>query len=815
MRSARDLHAAWRALLAEPAYTAIAVLGLGIGLAACLLLLGYVRHALQYNAGIEAVDSLYVVKLRNNVDPVAPWFEQGPLLLRGVAARTPGVAAATAYVPAQPNGAGVAVRVDGRMQELAALAVLPGFAETLGLRASRGNVADALRRPDRIVLTEDAAVRLFGTADVLERDLDVRGKLLRVGAIVPPRGPSTIPFDALVSVASPIMDPVFAREMEGASGWWGKMLVRVRPGANVADIAAVLQAAADGAPVLHDYPPEAKARLAGRKAYDILLVPLRHVYFDTQVAANHISQPGERADPVVVAALGGIAVLILALAAFNYVNLATVRVLRRQREVALRKVLGAPAGRIALRFLAESLLVALLATACGLLLAWLALPQFAAMMNRDLSGLLGPSTVAAAVLLGIVLGLVTAAYPAWIAVRVLPRQVLAGRPDTESRVGARWRRGLTVLQVATAMGLGAVALAIAWQAQFAMGAAPGFDPAPLLVVDLPEPDWSEPQARSFVTAMAAQPGVAGVALSLDAVGRRRSSWINELRRPGGPSASMEIKPVSANFFTLYGVQPRHGRLFDASADREGDALPMVLNAVAARALGFADPGDAVGALLQQPTWDGKVEPKRVIGIAPELRFQSLREAPRATVYTLSKAQPTVTVRALPGTGLAQLEAAVAAQWPRYFPHALPKMRPAGAVLADGYAEDARLARLLAAATLVALGIATFGTYALAAHTVQRRAGEIVLRKLHGARRPDIAMLVARDIGALLLAAGAIGLPLAVLSIERYLAGFVERAPMGWWPPVLALAGTLLVAALAAGRHAWLAMGLMPAQALRA
>src|SRR5450830_1349177 len=189
--------------------------------------------------------------------------------------------------------------------------------------------------------------------------------------------------------------------------------------------------------------------------------------------------------------------------------------------------------------------------------------------------------------------------------------------------------------------------------------------------------------------------------------------------------------------------------------------------------------------------------------------------PRATVYTLSKAEPTVTVRALPGTSLAQLEQGVVALWPRYFPHALPKTRPAGAVLADGYADDARLARLLAAATLVALGIATFGTYALAAHTVQRRAGGIVLRKLHGARRPDIALLVARDIGTLLLAAGAIAMPLAVLAMERYLSGFVERAPMGWWPPVLALGGTLLVAALAAARHAWLAMGLMPAQALRA
>ncbi|WP_229415660.1 hypothetical protein [Pseudoduganella armeniaca] len=78
-----DLRLAWRALLAEPAYAAIAILGLGIGLAACLLLLGYVRHAWQYNAEIAGVDRLYLVKLRNHIDPNSPWFDQGPLLLRG------------------------------------------------------------------------------------------------------------------------------------------------------------------------------------------------------------------------------------------------------------------------------------------------------------------------------------------------------------------------------------------------------------------------------------------------------------------------------------------------------------------------------------------------------------------------------------------------------------------------------------------------------------------------------------------------------------------------------------------------------------
>lgn len=811
-----DLRLAWRALLAEPAYAAIAVLGLGVGLAACLLLLGYVRHAWQYNAAIADVDTLYVVKLRNHIDPASPWFDQAPLLLRGVATATPGVTAATAFVPARPNGAGLAMRVDGRLHELPTLAVMAGFAETLGLRALAGDVPGTLARPDQLVLTADGARRLFGSEHVLGRTLEVQGKLLRVGAIVPSNGPTTMPFQALVGVNSAAMDPVFAREMDGASGWWGKMLLRVAPGTDPQGIAAALQAAADRAPVLHDYPPEVKARLAGRRPLEIYLAPLRTAYFDRDIAANHIAQPGERADPATVAALAGIALLILALAAFNYVNLATVRVLRRQREVALRKALGARGPRIALQFLAESMLVALLATACGLLLAWLALPMFGALMNRDLGTVVTLPNVAGAVLLGCVLGLLTAVYPAWIALRVAPRQVLASRAGTESAMGARWRRALTVVQVASAMAFGAVALAIAWQAAFAMRASAGFDPAPLLVVDMPEPDWHGPQARSFAAAVGALPGVQGVALSQDAVGRQNSAWMGELKRPGGASVSVDVRPVSAAFFDVYALRPVHGRLFDPRRDRDSDAVPLVLNAVAARALGYADPAAAVGQTLLFPDGD-KVHQKRVIGIAPEVRFRSLREAARPVAYSLWAAQPTLTVRVRDRAdpeAVARVERDVRALWPRYFPAALPRIQPAGTVLAAGYVDDLRIGRLLGAATLVALGIAAFGTYALAAHTVQRRTGEIVLRKLHGARRPDIGLLVARDVGSLLLPAALVALPLAAVAIERYLSGFVERAPIGGWPLAAALGGTLVVAVLAAARHAWVAMGLAPAAALR-
>ncbi len=146
---------------------------------------------------------------------------------------------------------------------------------------------------------------------------------------------------------------------------------------------------------------------------------------------------------------------------------------------------------------------------------------------------------------------------------------------------------------------------------------------------------------------------------------------------------------------------------------------------------------------------------------------------------------------------------------------MPSIERAGDIIAANYAEEARISGLLGVAAAIALAIAAFGTYVLAAHTVQRRAREIVLRKLHGARPGQVALLVVRETGVLAAAAAAVALPLAWLGIERYLSQYVERAPIGAWTLLAALAATLLVAALAVGRHAWIAMRMRPAAALRA
>jgi putative ABC transport system permease protein len=819
----KDFRVGLRILLADPVYSAVSVLGLGVGLAVCLLLLGFARYSLSYDSQVPDVRNVYVIEARNNTEANARWSEQPPLMLREAARAAPGVILASGFL----NWLPLTIQVNGEVRKLQSLTALPGFGELLGLRAIAGDLNEALSRPDTFAITRGAAIRIFGTPNVLGRVLKLTMSSgdeaedtlpARVGAVLAdPPANTTIPFELLTGTNFGLMPPPFRTEaLTGAMGWPGNQLIHVRAGASIAAIAAVLQDAIDRSPLAHRLPPQMRAHLGGRKVMDIKLSPLRAAYFDNGVMTNKFSLPVERGNPAVLGGLVAIAALILALAAINYVNLAAIRVIRRQREIAMRKVLGAKGSRLASQFVAESMLVSLLATLIGLLLAWLALPAFSGLMNRDLRSLLSLDNIAGAVAVGLVLGLLISIYPTWVAFGLRPAVMLSGRPDTESLGGRRLRQALSVLQLAAAMALASYTMAIFWQTRFAMNASLGFDPARLLVFDLPIGQNSDiPAARGLIEALEAQPAIRSVAVSGDPVGRESGPWSTEIKREGGQGVTLEVKTVSSDFFGVYGIRPVAGRLFDPDMDtRDSDVL--VINAMAARALGFTSPERAVDQTVQ--FWDQvygggsrKMVTRRIVGVAPEIRFYSLREAPRPLAYQLTYGA-TVTVRAS-GT-ITDAERAIRTVWSRYNPNTVLDLSPARDVYAANYAADARLARLLAFSTVIAMIIAAFGTYVLAADAVQRRTGEIALRRLFGASGTDIGGLIAMEVGAIVLVSASVAVPVAAIAIARYLSTFTAHTSIAFWTLAFALGAALAVTTFAAARQAWIAVTLEPAVALR-
>jgi putative ABC transport system permease protein len=797
----RDFRIGWRLLVKEPAYSAVVVLGLATGIAVCFLLLGFVRHSFSYDKNVPGRERVYQLEHRWNTALLGKdWMAASSLPVRDAALASGQPLLASAFMQR-----GLDARVGDQAVAVGVTLVDPDFEKIFAPKVLAGDLHAALTRPDTLALARETAIKLFGRADAVGKTLQGDKQTYVVAAVLADQpAASTVPFDALAGTVSAIMAEDIRRNALESWGFSpGKAYVKLLPGADPKAVVDAIQRGLRQSSLIRHDQAEQVAALKGRDLIEYRLGPIADAYLAPDV--NDMMAPHGNRQAVLGLAL--VALLILLLAATNYVNLATVRTLARQREIAMRKVLGASARAVARQFLAESVLVCLIATVLGLLLAWLLLPLFMDLVQRKLEGLFSPAALATALMLGALLGLAAGIYPTWSAMTVRAGAALAGRAAGESAQGLWTRRALTTLQFAVAMGLTGTTLAVAWQTYYASSLDPGFDPAPLLIFPASN-DMRDPRTVAFRDAVARLPGVAGVSVSHAPVSMGNN--VVTLRRAGGTATDINLYAVSPEFFQVYGVKAAAGRLFDPRLDKITDRERIVVNAAAARQLGFASAQDAVGKMLSS-TRDG--QPMQIVGVAPDIRQRSARDGQQPSVFYLRDRVGLFTVRA--SGDQEAVKHAIETLWPRYFPNETLGVSRLAAVVNDMfYADDLRLAKLLAASSVIATAIAAFGIYVLAAYSVQRREREIVLRKLYGAGGAAIGKIVMREF-ALLVGAGALlGLPFAWLAIQRYLGAFAERAPVGAWT----LAGAVLVAGavalLSTLRHTLAAVRIRPALALR-
>jgi putative ABC transport system permease protein len=796
-----DFRIGWRLLVKEPFYSVVTVLGLSIGFAACFLLLALARNSFSYDADIPQNDSIYMLKVRYNSVPEATWNSASPLVFRDVANRSGLPVTSSAFVKRTKS-----VRIDNHVLEVDMHFVDPAFRDIFSVKTVEGDLRAALQRPDALAVTLKTAKKLFGDVQVVGRLVSISGHPYQVMAVVAdPSNTTTLPYTILAGINSSAWNEDERRNaMTAWATSYGSVYFKLGAGATEDALLKVLQDAADQSPYRTQIAPDMLQKLAGKKPIDVRLAALPNIYLDPDF--DYMSGSPTHGNRNTVLGLIAVAFLILLLASINYVNLATVRTVSRQREIGMRKVLGAGMARLLLQFVTESVLVALLATLIGGAMAWALSGPFSELVNRNLDSLFSPASIASALALGLLVGMLAGAYPAWVALRVSTAQALAGRGDAEMASGTWLRRILTVVQFATAMTLTATTIAIAWQTSFATTLSPGFNAAGMLHIDIPT-DLRSPEGRGLRDAIARLQGVTGVTSALDAVGRRQG-YVQTTIRHRGNSFAWQIQGVTSDFFKTYDLRALAGRLFDEKLDPSGTATVCVLNASAARALGFADPKDAVGQILDVKYWD---VPQKIVGIAPDIRFQSLHETVKPMIYLLTQETTVLTIKT---DSVEVTERAIENLWPQYYPNDVLKMVRARDVFAQNYVDDLRLAKLLGISALIAILIASFGIYVLSAHSVQRRRREIVLRKLYGADGGAIAKLMVKEFMYLLGVSAVIGLSLAYLAIERYLSGFAERAPIGAWTILLALCVALTTAALSVLRHTVMSMRMKPAQVLR-
>jgi hypothetical protein len=275
---------------------------------------------------------------------------------------------------------------------------------------------------------------------------------------------------------------------------------------------------------------------------------------------------------------------------------------------------------------------------------------------------------------------------------------------------------------------------------------------------------------------------------------------------------LRLSSVSPGFFETWGMTILAGQPQVGHGEKT-----LVIDAKAARLLGFTSPQAAIGAqvsggggFLQEGD-----ELRRVVAVVKDVKLESARDPalPQGFILT-DKPQWDLSIH---GTDMATLRLAVEELWAAHGPKLPHVVETADEQRGEVYRQEAQFTALLAAVALLAVGVAMLGAYALVADTLRRRRTELVLRRLHGAGDPAIAAQVAAEFALPLLAATAIALPLAAWLGEQYLAGFIERVDAGTGlllPLAVASIMTLLVTALAAARHLRQALSLQPVEALQ-
>jgi len=792
-----------RALLKNKTYAFINIFGLAIGLAACLMLLLYVRYETSYDGWLP--DSGRIAQVQ------ATWHEPGQPVSPNQASPVPirnmvrgGFPEIEAVSVAVPNRAVVAR--EGGPLYMDSLSVDPAFLRIFQLPFVRGDAGGALPDLASVVLTETEAERQFGSLDVIGRTLTTTSdegerRDFRVTGVIRDLPRNThLRFAALFR-----FDPnSYAALSEGAQSW-GEMsqyhYIKLRPGADLAAMNARLpdwERSVIPSQVI-DGRSSSRADIM-----DLAFVPVSKVHLGS--AQGMAMTPGN--DPRTVATFSISAVLVLIMACINFINLSTARAGQRAREVALRKVLGAARRDLVVQFLAESVLLAGLSMLIALALVELTLPALSALLDAELGfAYLGAGGYLLPALgLTLLVGAVGGAYPAFFLSRFQPAQVLkANKSAAEPHGSGRLRNLLVVAQFAIAIGLITCTWVIYSQTEYVQNVDPGYRRDGLVEMEGAWRLWETGNYDAMRRELAAVPGVSAVGRTNLGIATSNKN-IQYVQAPGGVEGlNMGLYKVDSEFFPTMGMRLLAGRLLgDRQAnDRvprdpqttEADypalaqrGLNIVINRRAALLAGYRDPAAAVGQTFRMSMGTDELIPVTVAGVVEDTRIRTARDEIEPLVFAYDPLRTTAFIVRYEAAAPAEVMAGLQRVWARFLPDAPFEGAFAEDLIAELYQRERARGAVFAGFSAIAVLIACLGLFGLASFTAARRTKEIGIRKVLGARVRDIVKLLVWQFTKPVVIANLVAWPAAWWAMRDWLNTFDVRIDLGLTP--FAVAGLI-------------------------
>jgi len=818
-----------RALAKSRTYSIINIAGLAIGMAACIMILLYVRYEKSYDDWLPNAENTYQLQAwYPNPRSGIPMFTQMSAYVSKDRIKKDfpqvermGYIASSAPVVLKDGQASIGQDYAIADDDFLKVVRLPMLSGT------------TLTAAQTIVLSQKEAIKRFGTDQVLGRTLTFVSagvtrdfKVVGVFKDIPKNSHLKLAAIARVDFNSYFADrPQFLTEWGWQSGW---VYMTLRPGTDVKQLEAAMPAWEK-----RNIPDETNEGITVNQGddQDWHFVNVKDIHLGK--GQNGAMTPGN--DRRTVATFSIIALLILGMAIVNFTNLATARASQRAREVALRKVLGATRKQLIVQFVSEALLISAVSMLVALALVELLVRPFAAFLDAGLSlsyfgaqGVLLP-----AVGIALAVGLLSGLYPAFFISRFQPAQVLkANRSAAETPGSGRLRTILVIAQFAVSIGLIVCTAIVYAQTVYARTADPGYKRDHILQVDNISRTQLLPRSEMIIEQMKRIPGVTAVGLT--DLGISTGNNISTGVVPPGATQTVDVGNyrVDEGFFDAMGLTLKAGRWFDPNRVMDDQTLPypddpaaelalsargvnVVLNDLAVKQLGFKSAKDAIGKTFRGELFSDEAGAANItiIGVVGDTQFRSVRDEIQPLILRKVNQGPgwmIIRYKGDPHT----IRAAVEQKWKQLAPDVPFEAEFSEDIVNRQYKADDARAQIFAAFSLLAVLIGCLGLFGLASFTAERRTKEIGIRKVLGARTRDIVQLLVWQFSRPVLVANLIAWPVAWWVMRDWLNGFDQRITLGPGPFVLAAAIALGIAVATVVGHAIKVARSNPIHALR-
>lgn len=799
------LKTAIRSLLRYKGFTMINITSLTIGIIGCLLIGLFVWDEWQYDKNIPGGKNIYRIYDERTDNNTTSYLAPVPPVFATFLQRQYPEVDATARILMTRDKFLMEVG-DKKNYEDKGWLVDSSFFKIFPLRFISGNLNTALDAPNAIVISEDLSKKYFGNEYPVGKTIKIdKGSFNVTGVFGKLPNHFHLKFKYLMSLSSA------ALPKDRMEAWtWNQFFtyVKLKPGTDVSQLQSKFQAYCRK----EIYPTLKQAN----STFLPFFQPLKNIHLRS---SNFVYDNAIRGNEIYVRSLTIIAIFVLIIACFNFINLATARSLRRAKEIGVRKVVGADRRQLILQFIGETILLSVCSMIIAVAATLILIPPLNQFTGKTIDfDLLNPVVALIILTSGFIIGILAGIYPAFVLSGFQPAKVLKNMKLTKRTSGGLLRQALVVIQFSLSVLLIVSTLVVYRQTKYLNHTDLGFNKEQIIYFQLRDTLESNPKIlETFKSELKQSPNVISVTSGYGLPG--------DLFAGDGVKVGIDNKEQFANVFIgdedyikTLGLRVIAGRDFSRGTPTDVKEA-FIINETAVKEFGFGSPQKAIGQSLSWDEWAPTdtlhpVKKGKVIGVVQDFHYKSLHEKVAPSVIQL---YPQVTYAVAAKLRTADIKNTIVyinRIWGQFSPAYPLSYKFMDESYGEMYKSEEKLSTLLWIFTAMAIAVGCMGLFGLATFSAEQRTKEIGIRKVLGANVFNIVELLSFNFLRLVFIASLIAFPIAWWAMNDWLKDFPYRITISWLTFGMALIAALAIALLTVSFHAIKAAIANPVKSLR-